>query len=348
MKRMDLRRNKRGITLVALVITIIVLLILAGITISLTIGEGGIITIAQQAGVNYATAETTELRDLDYLIPLSMQITADNYGDYVNYPVNVGSGPDETAYKTDWRIFYSDGEYVYLIASYLLKNSEVPEGTTMKGFTPTEEEGYTEERPYTTDWEGKLPIYKEITTDVATRYKFNFRYNGSYNNGCNNMKCVSELLDTTKWTKFVDTKYAVDAVGTPTLEMWVASWNEKGYTRLYCNNSRQQGYYIGKESLSNKITEEWENYRYVSGLSITDLLYFPSTILSTSTGGYYWLASPSANGGNDLMVVGYEGQIKASYHRNYSLSVRPVVCLKANITAKQDENGVWQLYPTDE
>jgi hypothetical protein len=65
------RKNKRGITLIALVITIIVLLILAGITINLTIGEGGIITIAQQAGKNYVQAsvdEQTDLSDLtDYL-----------------------------------------------------------------------------------------------------------------------------------------------------------------------------------------------------------------------------------------------------------------------------------------
>jgi hypothetical protein len=64
-------RNKRGITLIALVITIIVLLILAGITINLTIGEGGIITIAQQAGKNYVQASTDEQIDLsdltDYL-----------------------------------------------------------------------------------------------------------------------------------------------------------------------------------------------------------------------------------------------------------------------------------------
>jgi hypothetical protein len=59
-------KNKRGITLVALVITIIVLLILAGITINLTIGEGGIIQTAQQAGKNYVEAaenEQTQLAD---------------------------------------------------------------------------------------------------------------------------------------------------------------------------------------------------------------------------------------------------------------------------------------------
>jgi hypothetical protein len=53
-------KNKRGITLVALVITIIVLLILAGITINLTIGEGGIIQTAQQAGKNYVEASGNE------------------------------------------------------------------------------------------------------------------------------------------------------------------------------------------------------------------------------------------------------------------------------------------------
>jgi hypothetical protein len=65
MKRMDLIRNKRGITLIALVITIIVLLILAGITINLTIGEGGIITTAQQAGKNYVQASASEQSDIN-------------------------------------------------------------------------------------------------------------------------------------------------------------------------------------------------------------------------------------------------------------------------------------------
>jgi flagellar basal body-associated protein FliL len=57
-------KGKKGITLVALVITIIVLLILAGITISLTIGQGGILTTAQKAGQNYKDAATTENKQL--------------------------------------------------------------------------------------------------------------------------------------------------------------------------------------------------------------------------------------------------------------------------------------------
>ena len=60
-------KGQRGITLVALVITIIVLLILAGITISLTLGQNGILKRAEDAGRNYQNAATYEnqLQDLD-------------------------------------------------------------------------------------------------------------------------------------------------------------------------------------------------------------------------------------------------------------------------------------------
>ena len=42
-------KNKRGITLIALVITIIILLILASVSLNLVLGDNGIIERAQQA-----------------------------------------------------------------------------------------------------------------------------------------------------------------------------------------------------------------------------------------------------------------------------------------------------------
>jgi len=47
-----LRENKKGITLVALVVTIVVLLILAGVSLNLLIGNNGIITRAKQAKIS--------------------------------------------------------------------------------------------------------------------------------------------------------------------------------------------------------------------------------------------------------------------------------------------------------
>lgn len=54
----------KGITLIALVITIIVLLILAGITISLTLGEHGILNVAKQAGVKTQEESAKEKLEL--------------------------------------------------------------------------------------------------------------------------------------------------------------------------------------------------------------------------------------------------------------------------------------------
>ena len=53
-------RNRKGITLVALVITIIILLILAGITISITMGQRGILKRAEEAGKEYSEAQARE------------------------------------------------------------------------------------------------------------------------------------------------------------------------------------------------------------------------------------------------------------------------------------------------
>ncbi len=53
-------RNERGITLVALVVTIVVLLILAGVTITYALSNNGILTKAQEAGM---VSEQATIRD---------------------------------------------------------------------------------------------------------------------------------------------------------------------------------------------------------------------------------------------------------------------------------------------
>ena len=57
----------KGITLVALVITIVVLLILAGVSINLVIGDNGIITKAQEASKKYQNLSTNEKEEISNL-----------------------------------------------------------------------------------------------------------------------------------------------------------------------------------------------------------------------------------------------------------------------------------------
>lgn len=64
-------KGQKGITLVALVITIIILLILAGVTISLTLGDNGLFKTAERAAKNYtnaANAERNLVNDLDQYV----------------------------------------------------------------------------------------------------------------------------------------------------------------------------------------------------------------------------------------------------------------------------------------
>ncbi|MCI8548823.1 MAG: hypothetical protein HFJ38_08095, partial [Bacilli bacterium] len=62
--RRDMKDVDNGITLIALVITIIILLILAGVTINIII-NGGLIDKSQNATEKYKQAETEELESLD-------------------------------------------------------------------------------------------------------------------------------------------------------------------------------------------------------------------------------------------------------------------------------------------
>ena len=53
-------KQEKGITLIALVVTIVVLLILAGVSISLVLNNNGVISKAKDAKNQYAEAQTNE------------------------------------------------------------------------------------------------------------------------------------------------------------------------------------------------------------------------------------------------------------------------------------------------
>ena len=64
--RISVKANS-GITLIALVVTIIILIILAGVSINITLGEEGIITIAKKAKENIELAQIEEQTKLNEL-----------------------------------------------------------------------------------------------------------------------------------------------------------------------------------------------------------------------------------------------------------------------------------------
>lgn len=76
--------KNKGITLISLVITIIILMILTAITLGLVFGENGIIEIAKQAKKNYIDSQEQEEKDLENLYSSMLIATNDNSNITVN------------------------------------------------------------------------------------------------------------------------------------------------------------------------------------------------------------------------------------------------------------------------
>ena len=107
------KKNARGITLIALVITIIVLLILAGVTINSLSGENGIITKSKEAKIKTEKSKTIEKINLAILTAMTK-----GDGDIDNTTLREELEKEGLTVKTEgnnlpWDV--SDGKYIYRI-----------------------------------------------------------------------------------------------------------------------------------------------------------------------------------------------------------------------------------------
>ena len=87
-------RNNKGITLIALVVTIIVLLILAGVSIAMLTGKNGILTQGEKAKTDTANAEAVERinMELNAMRAKILAGTAIADGDEDTMMANLGEG----------------------------------------------------------------------------------------------------------------------------------------------------------------------------------------------------------------------------------------------------------------
>ena len=80
MKKEIKNKQEKGITLIALVVTIVVLLILAGVSLSLVLNNNGVISKAKEAKNRYAEAQTNEEKHLNEVSDWIKEIVGDTTG----------------------------------------------------------------------------------------------------------------------------------------------------------------------------------------------------------------------------------------------------------------------------
>ena len=110
MQKLKRRTNfsEKAITLIALVVTIVILLILAGVTITMTLGQNGLFTRAREGAAAYNESEVRD--DLSMLITQytwdkAAEKTDKNLGDYLkdNGATSVKANPDGTTLEVEYK-----------------------------------------------------------------------------------------------------------------------------------------------------------------------------------------------------------------------------------------------------
>ena len=260
---------------------------------------------------------------------------------------------------SDWKVFYKqtvDGEeYVYLITSDALGEEQIP---SITGATIST---YEDEDFGIIYWES-IPAVQTI--DVTSNNLFMANW-GDYSTN-ENGKCISALLNTSNWNLFASpannniADYVEGAIGSPTAEMFAASWTEGGgtslsVTNIYEGEESTEGYYYNYGGEINRYFaadyNSLNNYYDSQEPGTPDFdLYYLNYQYNNDTLSY-WLASPSWHG-NDYLCCVYKGGNDYSFGGDCEYAemfddyygLRPVICIQAGILASVSE-GVITLNP---
>ena len=326
---------------------------------------GKVTAVAEGTAIITVTAKDGSGATASCTVTVTKEVsTADKFGQYVDYPIDLNGDGDTT---NDWMIFYiadgnAEGEEIggayannvgdtYIIAADYLKNTDSRLKLSQMG-TITKYGAYsiywanTSALPATVQKTGTESFTVAGRTNTSTTINKLFMQNkfGELNSSNENVRAVSTLINTANWEGYVNTSYADYAIGAPTLEMWVASWNGVygDKLKLYTNIKSGTGYYVGTGS--NSTTNYQQSITSVTGWQ-NNTLYFPHGNSSYQSCYGTWLVSPSASSTSNLMRVHYGGYVNYSAYNYNNLAARPLVHLKSNfhLERKPGTTNVWQI-----
>ncbi len=370
-------KEAKGITLIALVITIIVLLILAGVTIATLTGDNGILNQAGKAKDKTTEAESIErvqvevagsygidgtidkeqlnknlknindlfyngkaLSDSNKIANLPATVTLNGYYIVINANGGVEKIPEiiakiranpqayygkkVTNYKASdsdtntYRIFYVDKDNdfkdgyntIYLKADFSgsvhCSTSYDASQTLIKRMNPL--------------WATKGNTVEAETTTISNK----------------NEQAAAWLCDPSKWTAYCDTDKANYAIGGPSVEMYVKSYNQThGDNALGCQYQTHDAPGYGYKVKGTIQNSGWYTNSNTLDYSMTyKSMYCGQNGENTGT---WWLASPSANGsGGVCFVYGhYAGLSSDGYSNDFGVS--PLVSLKSSFIPEVEE-----------
>ena len=344
-------KKQNGITIIALTITIIVILILAGVTVTTLTGDNGLLTKAESAkqlneeatalekikvevagsygidgkiGIEQLNINLKNIKGLKYngneivlegdnvnkieKLPTDIVLDTNTFTINQNGNVIVLKNKDLINSKIgnvvqgynvkslEWQVFYADDNETYLISKTLAKTKFV---IPLRGINKTD------------DYNG--------SEDVRTS-EYGIKWNKKWLDKClnnestyNNAKATAYMCDADNWTEY-KIGPANYAVGGPTVELFIASWNKSQKTDVELLDNDINTFGVA----SNKPNEFSSNG---SVTKINNGIY--------NCNNHYWIISPSKyfTNSNHVRILYQDGKIGCDNYTRTDIGVRPIVSI---------------------
>ena len=351
-KRLLNIRSDKGVTLIALITTIIVLLILAGVTISAIVRGDGTVEKASEA--RNATENSNNKAILEDLVARAMgneKGTTLHLDTLTNAVGNVGTvaaeGRNFTVTIQGYRYWVTDEGEVSLEKPIRIGDT-VNYTTSLNNVTLDKWKILYEDENYTyIILDGYLPN-SAVSNDVRTTYNLaNGTGNYSILSTTNRADLLNAMTTSSNWSSLltgtlngtaIDYSSSQDtnikAIGSLTLDLFVSSWNTKYSSEQLSKDKNTEmtdsigwGYYVESSEYTTNSTRTSVNLSSAPGYSNT--LYYPYTSTYERCDGC-WLASPSAKDDTRVMSVAYGGSLGYNTYSATYRAFRPVVCLPAS------------------
>ena len=304
-------------------------------------------------------------------------LSEEDVNSIIDYDVDLGIDVDGNS-QYDWQYFYNDGNNIYIIAEdYIPMNSSLLSNSLGNEKESINIQPYSFFYPMPDGDEsiinnGKTGSDELFGNNVSASNKFiPDKFLISWKNRvqnspttANNAKFVAMMMDTAKWENFADSTKIKTTLGTskpeellatggPTIEMWVKSWNKKHGNSSNDENKIEIEYDCSENGIGYGVRSEggeWDDSIDLSNNSegIEDIMYLPHNSSYNGCDGY-WIISPSVQGYNSMMRIGYNGTITGDGCGNWCFGLRPVVCLPSDITAEWSrEENIWKIKKKEE
>ena len=202
-----------------------------------------------------------------------------------------------------WKLFYQDNNYTYLITDEVVgKYKPSDYYTTIKN--------EADELKYQTGADVSI-VGQRLSSKLLEAGNFFTEINTNIN-----MRTTAWLTDTSEtsmWNEYKNSD-AVFAIGSPTIELYVASFNA-----------------TSDLNSASKITLEVDNYGYKSDTSSNQLKMNYNYGIYNNNSSDWWIASPVANSGGYGLLISNRGSFSTATITFYSSGVRPIVCIPTSV-----------------